>query len=111
MAERVVEVRNDVRWREAEMIRSIPCMKLNEAHRLAKSGLRPSPLPRPKLHRIVLLRPAATGGAGESGMAEVMLVALFSLLVRAKAAATSASCASSTAPRGCSFKRACTAST
>ena len=92
------------------MIRGIPYMKVNEAHRLAKSGLRPSPLPRPKSHRIVLLRPVAAGGAGESGMAEVLLVALFSLLVRAKAAATSAGCACSTAPRKCSFKRACAAS-
>jgi len=91
------------------MIRSIPDMKVNEAGRLAKSGLRPSPLARPKSHRILLLRPVGAGG-GESGMAEAMLVALFSLLVRAKAAATSASCACSTAPRESQFKGARAAS-
>jgi len=94
------------RWQEAEMILTRPCMNANGVHKLVKNELRPRRLARPKLHRITLLRPVGTGGSGESGMAEAILVALFSLLVRATAAVTAASCACSTAPREWRCKRA-----
>jgi len=82
------------------------CTTRLQARRLVKNELRPRRLARLKLHRITLLRPVGTGDAGESGMAEAILVALLLLLVRATAAVTAATCACSTAPNEWRCKRA-----
>jgi hypothetical protein len=86
------------------MIISRPLVITNEAHRFVQNELRPRRLARPKLHRLMLPRPAGSEAAGATGMAPALLVALFSLLVRA--AVTAASCACSTAPRAGHCKRA-----
>jgi hypothetical protein len=87
------------------MVPTRACMTANRVYTLVKTALRPRRLARPKLRRLLLLRPAATEGAGEPGMAEAILVALFSLLVRGTAAATAANCACSAAPREWRCKR------
>jgi hypothetical protein len=74
--------------------------------RLVKNEPRPRLLARLKVHRITLLRPVGTGDAGKSGMAEAILVALLSLLLRAIAAVTAATCACFVAPRQWWCKRA-----
>jgi hypothetical protein len=86
------------------MMLTRPCMTANKVHRLVKNEPRPRRLARPELHRVMLLRPVGAGE--ESGIAEAILVALLSLLVRATAAVTAASCACSTAPREWRCKRA-----
>jgi hypothetical protein len=87
------------------MILSESCKTANKLHRLAKNEPRPRRLARPQVHHIMLLRPVGAAEAGEPGMAEAILVALFSLLVRATAAAMAATCACSNSPREWHFKR------
>jgi len=82
------------------------CTTRIQVRRIVKNELRPRRLARLKLHRLMLLRPVGTGDAGESGMAEAILVALLSLLVRATEAVTAATCTCSTAPHEWRCKRA-----